>query len=184
MSSAIDFAQKFLAGELSAFECPIEDTQAFARLSETYSERNASVESAVMELAHGSCHDLTIGLADALCQSTVIAIVDKAGMPVHSALYNSSAQLLLDANGVHTIAGAVAFWSGITRQQCSARQLDVEQVYCFSGCDEESAELALEDFSLIVEFIQEEILSTATAKPIGRDPGNRTPPQEDSAPFL
>ena len=145
-----------------AFERPIEDTEAFANLSGAYSVKNASIESAVMELAHGSCHDLTISLADALSQQTVIAIVDEAGMLVHSALYNSAAQLLLDANGVHTVDAAVAFWSGITRQQCNARQMDVEQIYHISGCDEESAEVALEDFSLIAEFIQEELMPAPT----------------------
>lgn len=172
MSPAIDFAQKFLAGELTAFERPIEDSPAFAKLSEAYSEKNASIESAVMELAHGSCHDLTIGLADALSQQTVIAIVDEAGMPVHSALYNSAAQLLLDANGVHTVEGAVAFWSGITRQQCSARQMDVELIYDISGCDESAAEVALEDFSLIAEFIQKELMPAVEPAPEVSAPGS------------
>ena len=171
MSPAIDFAQKFLAGELTAFERPIEDTEAFAKLSQAYSERNSSIESAVMELAHGSCHDLTIGLADELSQQAVIAIVDETGMPVHSALYNSTAQLLLDANGVHTVERAVAFWSGITRQQCSARQMDVEQLYFISGCDESAAEVALEDFSLIAEFIQQELMPTAEHAPEASAPG-------------
>lgn len=170
MSPAIDFAQKFLAGELTAFERPIEDTEAFAKLSEAFSEKNASIESAVMELAHGSCHDLTIGLADTLSQQTVIAIVDESGIPVHSGLYNSAAQLLLDANGVHTVEGAVAFWSGITRQRCSARQMDVEQLYFFSGCDESSAEVALEDFSLIAEFIQKELMPAAKPAPEASTP--------------
>lgn len=165
MSHGINLAQLFLAGLVRPFDLPIEDTEAFAKLSEVYSERNTSIESAVMELAHGSCHDLTIGLANALSQQTVIAIVDEVGMPVHSALYNSAAQLLLDANGVHTVEGAVKFWSGITRQQCSARQMEVEQVYFISGCDESSAEMALEDFSLIAEFIQEELIPVSTPAP-------------------
>lgn len=155
MSSGIDLAQRFLAGELKAFERPIEDTQEFAALSEIYSEKNASIESAVMELAHGSCHDLTIGLAEALSQETVVAIVDEAGMPVHSGLFNSAAQLILDANGVHSLEAAVAFWSGITRQKCSARLMELDDLYDISGCDEDAAEIALEDFSLIAEFVQE-----------------------------
>jgi hypothetical protein len=157
MSSGIDFAQKFLAGEVKAFDLPIEDTQAFAALSEAYSEKNASIESAVMELAHGSCHDLTIGLADALGQQTAMSIVDETGMVVHSGLYNSATQQMLDANGVHAIEAAVAFWSGITRQSCSARLIEVEELYDISGCDEDAAEIALEDFSLIADFIHEEL---------------------------
>ncbi|WP_274644566.1 hypothetical protein [Pseudomonas serbica] len=177
MSSSIDFAQKFLAGAVKSFDLPIEDTQAFAKLSETYSEKNASIESAVMELAHGSCHDLTIGLADALSQEAVIAIVDDAGMPVHSGLYNSAAQLILDANGVHTIEAAVAFWSGITRQPCSARLMEVDELYGISGCDESSAEIALEDFSIIADFIQEnfisvgQALSSGSSSPVASIPG-------------
>ena len=106
-----------------------------------------------------------------MSQQAVIAIVDETGMPVHSALYNSTAQLLLDANGVHTVERAVAFWSGITRQQCSARQMDVEQLYFISGCDESAAEVALEDFSLIAEFIQQELMPTAEHAPEASAPG-------------
>jgi hypothetical protein len=159
MNPGIDLAQKFLAGELTAFELPIEDTQAFAALSETYSEKNASIQSAVMELAHGSCHDLTYALADALGLETVIAIVDETGMPVHSGLHNDAAKLMLDANGVHTIDGAVAFWSGISRQQCAARPMELDDLYDICGSDEDAAEIALEDFSLIAEFIQEALIS-------------------------
>lgn len=184
MSPAIDFARKFLSGELNAFEQSIEDSEAFAQLSTTYSERNSSIESAVMELAHGSCHELTFALADALNQSIVIAIVDEAGMPVHSGLYNSTAQLVLDANGVHTVASSVEFWSGIVRQQCSARQMDVDQIYYLSGCDESLAEEALENFSLIVDFIETDLLVPPSAKVKGRSPSSeKSAIQEDPARF-
>lgn len=168
MSSGIDLAQKFLAGELKAFERPIEDTQEFADLSITYSEKNSSIEAAVMELSHGSCHDLTYALADALGLETVIAIVDEAGMPVHSGLYNDAAKLMLDANGVHTIDGAMAFWSGITRQQCAARPMELDDLYDICGSDEDAAEIALEDFSLIAEFVQETFLSAGQELPSGK----------------
>lgn len=173
MTSAIDFAKKFLSGELTAFEHPIEDTEAFAQLSATYSERNSSIDSAVMELAHGSCHELTFALADALNQSFVIAIVDEVGMPVHSGLYNSAVQLMLDANGVHTVVKAVEFWSGITRQQCSAKQIEIDQIYYLSGCDESMAEQALEDFSLIVDFIEKDLLAPPATKVTGRATGSQ-----------
>lgn len=168
MSSGIDLAQKFLAGELKAFERPIEDTQEFADLSITYSEKNSSIEAAVMELSHGSCHDLTYALADALGLKTVIAIVDEAGMPVHSGLYNDAAKLMLDANGVHTIDVAMAFWSGITRQQCAARPMELDDLYDICGSDEDAAEIALEDFSLIAEFVQETFLSAGQELPSGK----------------
>ena len=166
MSSGIDFAKKFLAGAVKAFDLPIEDTQAFVALSKAYSEKNASIESAVMELAHGSCHDLTIGLADALGQQTAMSIVDETGMPVHSGLYNSATQQMLDANGVHAIEASVAFWSGITRQSCSARLIEVDELYDISGCDEDAAEIALEDFSLIADFIQEELMPADKPAPV------------------
>lgn len=168
MSSALKFAKKFLAGELVAFKQPIEYTEAFSQLSDSYSPRNSFIESAVMDLCHGSCHELTFALADALSQSIVIAIVDEAGMPVHSGLYNSAAQLVLDGNGVHTVAGSVVFWNRITRQQCSARLMDVEQIYNLSSCDESSAERALEDFSLIVDFIETDLMAPPEAKVTSR----------------
>lgn len=182
MTPAIEFAKKFLSGELTAFERPVEDTEAFAQLSTAYSERSSSIESAVMELAHGSCHALTFALADALNQSLVIAIVDETGIPVHSGLFNSAAHLMLDANGVHTVDSSVEFWSKISRQQCSARQMETDQIYYLSGCDESMAEQALEDFSLIVDFIATDLLMPSGTKVTSRAPrSERSSNLEDPA---
>lgn len=157
MSAGVELAKSFLRGELRACDLPFEDSQPFADLSLTYSERNASIEAAVMELAHGSCHDLTMALADALGLPAVTVIVNGAGMPIHSGLHHNDLGLFLDANGVHTLESALAFWGSIAGA-CHSVQMDIEDLSSISRCDDDASAVALEDFSLIAEFAQAEKL--------------------------
>lgn len=157
-SVGLTFAKAFIAGEILPFPCPIEDSKPFLALVEAHSERNASIESAVMELAHGSCHDLSVGLANALNLSHVMVIID-SGFPVHSGLYDEERQFLLDANGVHTLDDALRFWSGIVKRPCSALLMEIYDLLAFSGSDEDAESIALEDFCIVAQFIYDEGLS-------------------------
>jgi hypothetical protein len=158
MDQGIAFAKSFMQGDLQPFAVPVEDTDQFAVLSSAYSERNASIESAVMELAHGSCHTLTIALSEALGLSSAMVVADCAGMPVHSGLHNRELGLILDANGVHRVEDALTFWSRLAGGQCRAAPMEVDDLSSLSGCDDDDIAMALEDFGLIVDFIQAEII--------------------------
>lgn len=74
MNLGIELAKAFMRGDLEPISEPVEDSEQFNALSATYSERSASIESAVMELAHGSCHALTLALSDALRLESVIEL--------------------------------------------------------------------------------------------------------------
>lgn len=152
-------AQSFLRGEIAPFDEPIENSDAFATLCDTYSETSANIESAVMELAHGSCHALTLALAEALGLDTVLIIRDRAGMPVHSAIHDEDEALILDANGVHRVEDALSFWSQLAGSPCRANAEDPEMLEAFYDCDEDERALAMEDFDLIAAFAQEESIS-------------------------
>ncbi|MDU8351082.1 hypothetical protein RYA05_04130 [Pseudomonas syringae pv. actinidiae] len=158
--NGLAFANAFLAGKVQPFAYPVEDSKPFHALASSYSERNSAVESAVMELAHGSCHALTVALAKALDVRRVVVITDN-GLPIHSGLFDPVRQLILDANGVHSVAGAEAFWSGVVRNACKAREMIIDDLLSYSGCDESDAALALEDFDLIAQFIYDEHLISA-----------------------
>lgn len=153
-------ARAFMAGEILPFPCPIEDSEPFKALSEAYGERNSSIEAAVMELAHGSCHALSVGLANALNLTHVMVILD-SGFPVHSGLYDEERQFLLDANGVHTMDDALLFWSGIVKRPCSALVMEIYDLLAFSGSDEDAECIALEDFCIVAQFIYDEGMSSA-----------------------
>lgn len=158
MGLGVEFAKKFIKGELKPFNKPIEDSEHFALLSTTHSERNASIESAVMELAHGSCHILTVALSDALDLNSALVIRDTSGMPIHSGLHNSKLGLILDANGVHKIEDALKFWGSLAKKECYAAQIDVDDLYSLCSFDEDDAQMALDDFDLIADFIESEII--------------------------
>lgn len=159
-------AQSFLRGEIAPFDDPIENSAAFAALCDTYSERSANIESAVMELAHGSCHALTLALVAEFELETVLVIRDRAGKPVHSAIHNPDEMLILDANGVHSIEDDLAFWSQLTGQICTASVEEAEMIEAIYSCDEDEMALALEDFDMIAEFAQNEIISKTCADEI------------------
>lgn len=166
MNPGIELASAFMRGELHPFAKPVEDSKPFIALAETYSERSASIESALMELAHGSCHTLTIALAEALGTDDILLISDAAGMPVHSGLHNSELGLIFDANGTHGIDASLSFWSRLAGSKCTATQLDVDDLYALSGCDEDDIAMALEDFDLVAEFIRVAILGQADQHPL------------------
>lgn len=165
MNLGIELAKAFMRGQLEPFAEPVEDSEQFIALLATYSERSASIESAVMELAHGSCHALTLALSDALGLDSALVITDAAGMPVHSGLYNTDLRLILDANGVHTIDEALNFWSRLAGGKCDATQIEVDDLYSICSCDEDEAAIVLEDFALIADFIQAEIIAKPYLQP-------------------
>jgi hypothetical protein len=155
MTVGIDLAQSFMRGELKAFEQPIENSKPFAQLS-WGCDQSVALESAVMELAHGSCHDLTLGLAEALGLEQVALISTVSGIPMHSALLNPERGLLLDANGVHTVDEAQAFWGRLAGEPCVMREVIRAHLSALSTFDEDAASLALEDFELVANFIRTE----------------------------
>lgn len=165
MGIGIKLAEAFMCGEIKSFATPLEDSQQFLALSESYTDKSASIESAVMELAHGSCHTLTIALSDALGIDTALVIEDSIGMPVHSALHNGELDLILDANGAHKIEDALSFWSSLAGSKCTARTMEIDRIYELCDCDDDQAAMALEDFDLIAEFIQDEIIGKLCEQP-------------------
>lgn len=152
------FAQAFLRGDIAPFDGPIENSQAFVDLVDKWSERGATIESAVMELAHGSCHALTLALATKLDLETIAVIRGAGGMPVHSAIHDPAESLILDANGVHRIEDALAFWESLAGGRCTISYEEPEMLAAFYDCDEDEQNIALEDFNVIAEFATQEII--------------------------
>src|SRR5690606_24733511 len=108
--ACIGFAKRFLQESIPPFSSPIEYMDVFHDVIDQSTEASANLESAVMGLCHGNCHSLTVALASALNQPTVILFSHNEEIAIHSALYNQSENTVLDANGIHTIDDAQAFW--------------------------------------------------------------------------
>ncbi len=159
ISTGISFAQAFMRGEIEPFAEAIEDSDALAEAVDEGSEEAAFIESAVMELGHGACHALTLALVKELKLETVVVIRGAGGMPVHSAIHDPSRELILDANGVHDMEDAIAFWEDVTGERCTYSYEDPDMLEAFYDCDEDEMALAIEDFGIIAEFAKEEILS-------------------------
>jgi hypothetical protein len=155
MHPSILFAKAFLDGKVSAFPCPIEDMDAFAELNQTYSAENADIESAVMEYAHGSCHALTLALAEALQVDQVMVLRSGSGLPVHSGLLCHRGNLMLDANGVHRLEDAHAFWARLANEPLSVELMPLSHLVFFYSADEDEMAMALEAFECIHSFIEQ-----------------------------
>lgn len=154
MHRSILFAKAFISGKLNAFPEPIEDMDAFAALSQHYSPENADIEGAVMEFAHGSCHLLTLALAETLEVDQVMIFRDPAGLPVHSGLYCPQRDLLLDANGIHHLSNCLTFWVQLAGSPLTAKLVPAEQLAFFFSPDEDDIAWALESFASIHRFIE------------------------------
>lgn len=153
----MQFVKDFLSGRVAPFETPIEDTDAFVELSSMSTERSANIESAVMELAHGSCHALSIALSLGNEETPILVLVNPAGLPIHSGLYNQSRDLVLDANGVHRTEQLVAFWSRIAREPLQQKIMKVEELMFFYDVDDDEIDITLEDFGYVIDFIENDL---------------------------
>lgn len=146
----------FLKNELHSFKKELENSEVFIAAVSQYTDFGSSLESAVMELCHGSCHELTIILAELLEIKQIMLITDVHGFPIHSALWNGE-DLILDANGVHTIETALNFWTDLVKEKCESKVVSVKRLVVFAGCDEELVANALEDFEIVAKFIIDNI---------------------------
>lgn len=155
MHPSILFAKAFIEGKVSAFPSPIEDMDAFAELSQICSAENMDIESSVMEYAHGSCHALTLALAEAIQVDQVMVWRSADGLPVHSGLWCQSRSLILDANGVHRLEDAHAFWAQLAGEPLTAEVVPLSHLVFFYSIDEDEVALALEAFESIFDFIEQ-----------------------------
>lgn len=155
MNNTFALVSEFIEDRISPFKKELENSTVFLNMLHEQSEMSATIESAVMELCHGSCHQLTIGLADLFEIQECLLITTEVGIPIHSALLNKNK--ILDGNGIHEIENSLKFWSSITREKCIYRIIEIEELCGFIGFDEESYQMAVEDFEYIAEFILKNI---------------------------
>ena len=141
----------FLKNELRCFKKELENSDVFFSSTTQYTTFGASLESAVMELCHGSCHELTIGLSELLGTEKIVLITDGAGFPIHSALLNDEG-FILDSNGIHKIEDALIFWKSIIKETCKYTIENVEFLHLFAGSDDSVIYDTLIDFELVAKF--------------------------------
>jgi hypothetical protein len=146
----------FLKNELHSFKKELENSEVFIAAVSQYTEFGSSLESAVMELCHGSCHELTIILAELLEIKQIMLITDVHGFPIHSALWNGE-DLILDANGVHTIETALNFWTDLVKEKCESKVVSVKRLVVFAGYDEDVMNDVLDNFEIVSKFMIENL---------------------------
>lgn len=146
----------FLKNELHSFKKELENSGIFIAAVSQYTEFGSSLESAVMELSHGSCHELTITLAELLEIKQIMLITDVHGFPIHSALWNGE-NLILDANGVHTIEKALSFWTKLINEKCESKVVSVKRLVVFAGYDEDIMNDVLDNFEIVSKFMIENL---------------------------
>lgn len=155
MENTFAFVGQFLKGRISPFQLELENSDVFIDLSQEFSEKSAMIESCVMELCHGSCHELTIGLADLFDIEKCALITTDSGFPIHSALFKDN--LFLDGNGIHSEKNMLSFWQNIVKEKCKIKIIEIEDLHVFAGHDEDSIQMTIEDFEIVAGFALENI---------------------------
>lgn len=155
MENTFALIDQFIQNRIKAFKIEIENSDLFINLAMENSEKSATIESCVMELCHGSCHYLTIGLADLFEIKKCALITTESGFPVHSALISNG--LFLDGNGVHDEQNVLSFWEGVVKEKCKFKIIEIEELCVFAGYEEDSVQMVIEDFEIVANFMLENI---------------------------
>lgn len=163
-SARIEFLRRFFDGRIKPFSCEIENMDVFFEHKDDVSPSGITIEDAVMEYAHGSCHMLSIALAEEMGVNELMVFTDKSGMPVHSALYSGDNGFILDANGVHRLDDAKKYWECLAGYKLNYSLKTIQDLAFFCEPSEDEIEDALDAFTCIHSFIDSHFIKEAVKK--------------------
>lgn len=125
-------------------------------LPQLCSEGNFDAKSAIMQFAHGDCHDLTWALHEKYGVKMVAIVGEKSGMPVHSCVLIDD-NTTLDAYGINSLETTVKRYSKLSivnlEEPAISKEIDGKWINTFGGQLGEEPDDILVDFQPIVELL-------------------------------
>lgn len=167
--AGIAFGVRFVEGEIPAFHCMLEDSEALRDLENVDPARHNQLMNITLCYANSLCESMAIALYDNVPGVNLVKVVDPAGITLHTCVSSKlpgvrgNAGDCLNANGVISSANLIAQWERITGHVgIRIQAATVSEIIGNGMFDERHCRHALELFGFASQFMDES-LDTLTA---------------------
>lgn len=169
--AGIAFGERFVAGEIPAFHCMLEDSAALHDLQSVDPAVHNQLMNITLCYANSLCESMAVALFDQVPGLHLVKVVDPAGVPLHTCVSNKrpgvggSAGDCLNANGVISSADLIAQWERITGHAgIRIEPTTLSEVIGYGLFDERHCRHALELFGFASQFMDEHLDSLTVKK--------------------
>lgn len=169
--AGIAFGERFVAGEIPAFHCMLEDSAALHDLESVDPAVHNQLMNITLCYANSLCESMAVALFDQVPGLHLVKVVDPAGVPLHTCVSNKrpgvgrSAGDCLNANGVISSADLIAQWERITGHAgIRIEPTTLSEVIGYGLFDERHCRHALELFGFASQFMDQHLDSLTTKK--------------------
>lgn len=174
--AGIAFGERFVAGEIPAFNCMLEDSEALHALQFTDPAMHTQLMNISLCYANSLCESMAVALFDNIPGAHLVKVVDPAGITLHTCVSNESPGVMgragdcLNANGVISSAGLIAQWERITGHAgIRIETTTISEVIGNGLFDERHCRQALELFGFAAQFMDKNLESLTGKKAPERD---------------
>ena len=159
--AAIDFAARFLSGQIEAFPVQLEDSDALYDQMEN-KERYGQVMKTIYAYKSPG---LTIALSSVFPDAPLMKVINEEGRVLTSGLWNADKSSLLDVNGVHEQQSLLEHWTGICLGEPVSLELaTADELAVFTNFNSQDMLKAIENFGVVTTFM-DEFLPSLTSEP-------------------
>jgi hypothetical protein len=170
IDAALDFGRQFMNWSIKPFWYPLEDSDVLYDIMDTDPERYGQVLRLALKYGGNQAkHDLTLALSQAFPDARLMLITTRDGLTLHSGLWSHENELLLDANGVHSMASLIQNWTGrMLGEPICLKPVSQDDIIELSQCGREGLRQALEDFGALATYMQAN-MEALTTEPVWDD---------------
>lgn len=159
--AAIDFAARFLSGQIEAFPVQLEDSDALYDQMENQERYGQVVKTIYAYKSPG----LTIALSSVFPDAPIMKVINKEGRVLTSGLWNAEKSSLLDVNGVHERESLLDHWTGsCLGEPVSLEPATADELTVLTNFNSQDMLIAIENFGVLATFM-DEFLPSLTSEP-------------------
>lgn len=162
--AALEFGRQFMNWSIKPFPVPLDDSDVLYDIMDTDPERYGQVLRLALKYGGNQAkHDLTLALSQAFPDAKLMLISTRDGITLHSGLWSHENELLLDANGVHSMASLIQNWTGrMLGEPICVKPVSQDDIIELSQCNGEGLQEALADFGALATYMQENMEALTT----------------------
>ena len=160
--AAIDFAARFLSGQIESFPVPLDDSDA---LYDQMNNKDRYGQVLKTIFAYQSNSGLTIALSSVFPDAPLMKVTSDDGRLLMSGLWNSEKSSLLNVNGVHERQSLLDHWTRLSHGAVvSIEPTTADELSMFTNFNAHDMLKAIENFGVVTKFM-DEFLPSLTSEP-------------------
>jgi len=168
---ALIMVELFAKGAIKPFYEPFDDSTPLYDLMSTQSDLYGQLMSITLRYGNRDCHLLTVALAQfrQVPGLQALKVVDQTGAPIHSGISVKDSSLFLDANGVHTQADVLAYWTRRCGGPVFLRLTSTEQLAGLGHFSQVDLQRALGEFGFTAAYMLDNLEALAEIPDLDMD---------------